>query len=251
MPLNMHNSGHDNNNALIKNRAYGYKIIDNKISNSSYINMSFPCGAGALYSSIEDLYHWDQALFGNSIFKKEILSSMFTPYIKIDGQKSYGYGFRINNLNGRNVFEHSGGIEGFSTNFRRYVDDKVSIIMLGNIEGLDRETISTNLAAIVFNEEYKLPKNRVAIDIEPKIYDQYVGKYKRNDGFVISIIKENNRLFVKPDGQKNHQIFPESETEFFDKLIDVQIIFIKNKSEKVDKLIFRNKKDTIYEKLIF
>lgn len=248
-PLHMYNSGYDNSNTVIKNRASGYKMVDDKLLNSDYIHMSFPSGAGALYSTVDDLYLWDQALYNKSVFKKEIISTIFTPHIAIDDQGSYGYGWGIHTLNGRNVVDHSGGIEGFSTKFQRYLDDKVSIIILGNIEGLDRYNICKNLAAIVFGEKYILPKKRVSIGLDPKVYDEYVGTYKHEDGFLLSIIKEDNRLFAKPDGQRKIELFPESKTEFFHKMIDVQITFIKDDFGKISRLVLRSQKDNIYEKI--
>lgn len=243
-PLNMLNSGYDDNYLIIKNRTSGYEFKDNKLHNSDYINISFPSGAGALYSSVEDLYLWDQALHGGSIFSKEIISTIFSPYIQMDSQRSYGYGWLIRKINDRTIVEHNGGVEGFSTNILRYTKDKVSIIMLGNIEGIDVNRISKNLAAIVFSEPYQLPTKRVSITINPSIYDQYRGNYKSKDNNILSITNEKNRLFIKQAGQKKIEFFPESEGQFFHKMIDVQIIFTKCG------LILRDQQeDRAYEKI--
>ena len=61
-PLKMVNSGYDHADVILKNRAAGYEKRGKKIRNAPYLDMSIPYAAGSLYSTVEDLYLWDQAL---------------------------------------------------------------------------------------------------------------------------------------------------------------------------------------------
>jgi CubicO group peptidase (beta-lactamase class C family) len=91
----------------------------------------------------------------------------------------------------------------------------------------------------------KLPEEQAAemlaalepAEVDPAIYDAYVGEYELMPGFVLAIAKENDQLFVQATGQERAEIFPRSETEFFLKVDDAQITFIRDESGKVNELI--------------
>ncbi len=70
-PLKMNNTGYDHNRPLVKNRARGYEKNGRLYVKSDFINMSVPYSAGALYSTVEDLHLWDQALYSNQLLRKE------------------------------------------------------------------------------------------------------------------------------------------------------------------------------------
>lgn len=126
--IGMENTGYDHNEQVLKNRANGY--INSGTINAQYIDMSVPHAAGALFSTVEDLYLWDRALYTEEIVKTESLKSMFTKHI---GNSGYGWGIDTTYANSKRV-QHSGGINGFSSYIRRYVDDDLVLIILSNDE---------------------------------------------------------------------------------------------------------------------
>lgn len=244
-PLNMMSSGYDHHDTLLKHRASGYSIVGGGLTNAAYIDMSIPHAAGALYSTVEDLYLWDRALYTEKLVKKSSLDKMFTPF-----KGNYGYGWSRLSLFNREVITHGGGVNGFRTNIARYVDDDVCIIVLSNIETAPVDKISMDLAAILFGEEYEMPIERVAIDMDPRIYDAYVGQYELAPNLVVAVTKENNRLFAQATGQPKFEIYPESETKFFARVADIQFTFVKNEEGKVTQLIVHQEgKDTAAKKI--
>ena len=244
-PLNMTNSGYDHNSTILKNRASGYALGVDGLINASYIDMSLPIGGGALYSNVEDLYLWDRALYTEKLVSKNTLEKMFTPF-----KENYAYGWSITELFNRKRISHSGGINGFAANISRYVDDDVCIIVLSNFEYAPVGEISKDLAAIVFGEKYELPQERKVVEVDPKIYDAYVGQYQLDTNFVISITKEDNRLFAQATGQPKFEIFSESEVKFFLKVVDAQITFVKNdKGEVMELILHQNGKDHSAKKI--
>ena len=70
-PLKMNNSGYDHHGEIMKNRAAGYEKNGNQFVNANYLDMSLPYAAGSLYSTVEDLYLWDQALYQHKILSKK------------------------------------------------------------------------------------------------------------------------------------------------------------------------------------
>src|SRR5262245_60766058 len=93
-----------------------------------------------LYSSVEDLYRWDQALATEQLVAKEVLDTIFTPYISIppesNGEK-YGYGWVIAKKFNHRWIGHEGVIDGYAAEIDRYPDDNVSIILLSNQRNID------------------------------------------------------------------------------------------------------------------
>jgi hypothetical protein len=77
--------------------------------------------------------------------------------------------------------------------------------------------------------------------VEDKILDTYVGKYQLRPSFLISITKEEGRLYAQATNQPPHELFAESATKFFMKAIDDRILFVKNEQGNPEKLIlFQN-----------
>lgn len=152
-PLNLSNTGYDHNaNGL----AVGY---NDKYSNlpADFIDMSIPFAAGALYSTVEDLYAWDQALYTDQLISQDELEQMFYPQAVIpNGDEvwaTYGYGWFIGTEYGRTIIFHAGGIEGFSTIIARYPEDQVTFIVLSNQALQNVDFIRGILSKKVFGDD--------------------------------------------------------------------------------------------------
>jgi CubicO group peptidase (beta-lactamase class C family) len=177
-PLKMVNSGYDHADVILKNRAAGYEKRGKKIINSPYLDMSIPYAAGSLYSTVEDLYLWDQALYTNQLLSSKSMESLFSSYIKA-GKGSYGYGWFIeeadNGPAGKvKVTEHGGGINGFNTIIYRIPADKNLIVLLNNTGGTVLNQISESIRAILYNQPFTMPKMSLALELLDKFSDQGV-----------------------------------------------------------------------------
>lgn len=231
-PLGMQNSGYDHPSRIIKNRAAGYTAGSNGLQNAMYIDMSVVSGAGGLYSTVEDLYLWDRALYAEKLVSQSSLERIFTA-----DKNEYGYGWVIDTAFNRKRVWHNGGINGFSTTIMRFIDDGVCAIVLSNSDTAPVEIICQDLAAIVFGEKYELPKERMAIEVDSQIYDIYAGEYELTPKFIITITKEDNKLFARATGQDKFEIYPESLTKYFYKVADAQITFVQDDRGSVSQFI--------------
>jgi CubicO group peptidase (beta-lactamase class C family) len=233
-PLKMTNSGYDRNSRVIKQRAAGYSHQGDEVVNSAYMDMTIPHGGGALYSTVEDLYLWEQALFGGKLLQSKSLEAM-TTVVKND----YAYGLGVKQQFNRKSISHAGGINGFATFLAYYPDDRVTVAVLRNFDdgSLDPTTIANDMAAIVFGEKYEIPRERVAIKLDPKFYDAYIGQYQLGPNLILTIAKEGDRLMTEVTGQPKIELFPESETKFFFRVMDALVTFIKDEKGKVTGLI--------------
>ena len=232
-PLKMTSTGYDHADEIVKRRARGYAPgPDEGVINASYLDMSIPFSAGGLYSTVGDLYLWDQALYGEKILKKSSLDAMFTAV-----RNDYGYGYSINKLFARRHAVHGGSIEGFSTSIHRFPDDRVTVIVLSNYEAARSGPIARDLAAIAFGEKYELPVEHIVVKVDPRIYDAYVGEYELAPGFVFTVTREGDHLMMQATGQGKAELFPTSETNFFPKVVRADITFVKDSEGRVTHLV--------------
>jgi CubicO group peptidase (beta-lactamase class C family) len=368
-PAGMKNTGYDHYERIINKRATGYIKTPAGYENAPYLDMSLPYSAGSLFSTVEDLYLWDQALNGEKILSAKSKELMFTPYLS-----DYGLGFVITKATlGPNklvvpTVQHGGGINGFNTTIVRLVGDKGLIVLLDNTSqgrNLDKmvagitnilygqpfepakRSIAETLRNVVmekdvataikqyrelkasktgeynFAEEelntlgyqllqqkkvaasieiFKLnvevypqganaydslgeaymvngdkelaianykkslelnPKNggataalaRLTADpkeakVDPKVYNSYVGGYELAPNFVFIVTTENGSLTGQMTGQPKAELFPTSETEFFLKVVNAQVTFVKDPQGKVTQLILHQNGRNIEAKKI-
>ncbi|MRR11391.1 DUF3471 domain-containing protein [bacterium] len=73
--------------------------------------------------------------------------------------------------------------------------------------------------------------------VDPALYDAYAGAYELRPGFVLTVTREGDRLMTQATGQQKFEIFPSSETEFFLKVVDARITFVKGPDGHVDLLV--------------
>jgi len=210
-PLGMDNSGYDHRDRIMKNRAAGYSQDEKgELVNAEFVHMSTPYAAGALYSTVGDMFIWDQALYTDKLLKKSSLDKMFTP-----NKGNYGYGWVIQDSFGHKCIWHNGGIFGFYTTIDRWVDDKVCVVVLSNNDGAPVETISRSLAAMVFGEPYDEPVIKTPIQMDPSIFADYKGVYEIEEGIYRFVFAEDTALYSQRSAGSRFRIFPEAEDKFY------------------------------------
>ena len=89
--------------------------------------------------------------------------------------------------------------------------------------------------------EFEAPKLKaeIVVDLDATIYDTYVGEYDYGHGAILTITRDGNQLYAQMTGQPKIEIFPKSETEFFWKIVNAQITFVKGENGKVVQAIHR------------
>jgi CubicO group peptidase (beta-lactamase class C family) len=231
-PLGMKDSGYDSNSAVIPHRASGYVPGEKGVTNAGYIDMSIPLSAGGLYSTTEDLLRWEQGLMGGKLLSAASLQKMTTPF-----KNDYAFGLAVHTANGHKVIEHGGGIEGFNTSLAYYPEDKLTVVVLANLNGQAPEAIAGKLAAMAHGENVVLPSERKEITVSPAILEKYVGTYELMPNFDLVMTLEGGQFMTQATGQPKFPLFAESETKFFLKVVDAEVEFFKNDKGEVTHLI--------------
>ncbi|MBV9302724.1 MAG: beta-lactamase family protein [Acidobacteriaceae bacterium] len=233
-PLGMKDSGYDSNDEIIEHRASGYVRKSGAIRNATYIDMTVPYAAGGLYSTVEDLLRWDQALYTEKLVSQKSLTAMFTPHVAIAG-----YGWAIETQFGRKMISHEGGIEGFVSKIARFPDEHTTIIVLSNLETAAITKISKDLAAIVFGEKYELPHEQQFIHMDPAKLNRYAGRYQVQEApdVIVTISVKGQSLLFGVQGE-SLVLRPESETKFEPEDGSAQVEFVEDAAHNVTSLIF-------------
>jgi CubicO group peptidase (beta-lactamase class C family) len=231
-PLGMKDSGYDSNSAVIPHRATGYTPSPGGPINSGYIDMTIPFSAGAIYSSTHDLLMWEQALFGGKVLSAASLKKMTTPY-----KENYGCGLMITTTKGHLEYEHGGGIEGFNTEMAYYPDDKLTVIVLANLNGGAPGDIAGKLAAVAHGNKVVLQSELKEIKVPHEILAKYVGYYELAPGIFITMSLDGDRFFTRLPRQPKFEVFAETEKDFFLRVVDAQLTFEMDGQGKVTDLV--------------
>jgi len=216
-PLGMHDTGYDDSVTIVPRRASGYRAVGGHWENAAFIAMSLPFAAGSLYSTVDDLLLWDQGLSSGKVINSASLDAMFTDY-----GHAYGYGWLVSRLFDRRIQSHGGGINGFRSTIDRYPDDKLSIIVLSNVENAPVDRIARELAALRFGVS---SAGHQEAPVDPAVFARYVGHYQLGPRFVLDVSRDGQRLFVQASGQPKLEVFAEGEGRFFYRAVDAQITF--------------------------
>ncbi|MCX7747889.1 MAG: serine hydrolase [Clostridia bacterium] len=195
-------------------------------------------GAGNMYSTIEDLYRWDRALYTEKLVKKETLEKIFAPHAKTPALGAdYGYGWLVAEKDGVKVVTHTGGTIGFASEILRNLSKDITVIALSNNAQTDYGSINTAIDGILSGKKVDLPKEIKIIQVDPKLYDSYTGEFELVKGFTLTITKEKDKLFLQATGQPKLELSPLSETKYTLTVVDAAITFIKDSKGKVQELV--------------
>ncbi len=163
-PLGMKATGYDHTETVLQKRASGYRPSLDGYQNAQYIDMSIPYSAGALYSTVEDLHLWDQALYTDKLLPAKSREMMFHP-----GLGRYGFGWAIDEFSVPGSEEkvpriaHGGGIPGFGSLITRFPGQRHLIVLLCNTPGTSRiGDLNTGIATLLYGHEPKYPKASIA-----------------------------------------------------------------------------------------
>ena len=158
-PAGMKNTGYDHHDTILPKRASGYRKTPDSYANAAYLDMSIPYAAGSLYSTVEDLYLWDQALYTDKLISAQSKELMYKPFLQ-----EYAYGWVVTNASFKvnnqpvPVITHDGGINGFTTTIVRFPREKNLIVLLDNTGSGYLNRLSESIAKIIYEQPYELPK---------------------------------------------------------------------------------------------
>ena len=235
-PIGMTNTGVHTPKIKLTNEALGYEKDGEKYKRALDWNMDWAGGAGSLYSTVGDLYKWNEALFGNKVLKPESMKAAFTPVVLNNGSKpagtEYGYGWGLGEYRGMSNIGHSGGLHGFISQLQRLPEQKFTVVMLTNVLPPQVEIDPTRIAELYLWKDMA-KQTSFAQQAAEKDMEKYTGRYDFLTGAVMLISKENDGLFAQLSGQPKFPIFPAGKGKYFWKVVPAKIEFVTDAQGKV------------------
>ena len=231
-PLHMDHSGFDFTHLNSPDKAIGY-TSPASTTPANIVDSSVSFAAGAIYTTVGDLYKWDRALRAGRIISPASQERAYTPHLA-----QYGYGWMIGTVDGKKVVEHGGGITGFVSEIRRLPEDETCIVVLDNQPNeANPSQIAQDIAATLIGKAVTLPETKVAITVDTTILHQYVGLYQLSPTFSIAVTLDGGRLYGQATGQGKFELFAEKKDGFFLKVVQAKVEFVRGADDKVEKLI--------------
>jgi CubicO group peptidase (beta-lactamase class C family) len=226
-PLGLTHTRCDSNTEIIKGRAQGYTVTDNKLVNDRGLATGTTFAAGGLLATAHDLVVWADALAAGTVVSPASYKLMSTPSALAGGGVSdYGFGLFIDSLDGHARIQHGGDIFGFNSMLARFPDDGVTVAVISN----SRAISSTRVADGLSREALGVPEAAapVAVAISDTQAARCEGVYAFPDSdWEMTIVRRDGKLFSQSPGDPDSAMTYLGNGEFaallYDK--DVRLVF--------------------------
>ena len=170
-PLGMRDTYMDDPDCLIPNRVQGYRILDGKLKNSEYVDISSRFAAGGTRSTVVDLLKYARGLDAHKVLSPESTDLMYTSLATNEKRfTDYGLGWVISPVNGRFHVFHTGGQPETRTVLVRFPKVGFAIALAYNLEGANLHVYSHRLAQLVLDEGWNVPVY-VGEKVDAALYD--------------------------------------------------------------------------------
>lgn len=175
-PLGLDDTGYDHYPEVIERMAIGYERVGGEYENADYLDTSLPYAAGMMYSTVRDLLKWDRALYGAGPFRDARTKELyFAPHADVEEGAKYAYGWLLRDVpmgadTVRLIF-HGGGIDGFTSAFWRFPDQRRTVVVLDNTGSSATGALARGVARILYGQEVEEPK-RPIVDTMARLVDE-------------------------------------------------------------------------------
>ena len=215
--------------------------VGHDASMNSVANWDVPtlAGAGALRSTANDMLTFVAANVG---YVKSPLAAAMASMLAVRRPTGVpgleiALGWHILTKDGQEIVWHNGGTGGYRTFIGYDKASRVGVVVLSNASttaGVD------DIGMHLLNPASRLAKaptvHKEAV-VDPKVFDGYVGRYQLAPTFILTVTREGDQLFAQATGQPKFQIFPDSATEYFLKVVDAQITFLTDEKGRASSLV--------------
>ncbi|HEX4629381.1 MAG TPA: serine hydrolase [Chthoniobacterales bacterium] len=241
-PAGMEHTQYDNPDDVIAGRVPGYAAPGpKKWKNAAYLSMTQPYSAGALISTVDDLWKWDKALSAGKLVSPKLLADAHRNTVLPDGRSTgYGYGWSIGTVGQLQTIEHGGGINGFSAYEMKVPDAGLYVVILSNNEAaaplVGAGALAFKVARAVLGQEIE-PK---LISIAPERLRDFVGVYRIKDDAKREVSMSDGRLIIqRTGGPKSPGLTAISDNEFVLSDFGIRFRFTRGPDGAVNALVVK------------
>lgn len=237
-PAGMASSCYGGEKRVIPGRVPGYSRDGKEWVNSPYISMTQPFSAGALLSTIDDLWKWEQALSAGKLVSTALLDQAYSQVQLPDGRgTNYGFGWQLGTVGTHRTVEHGGGIQGFSSYALRIVDAGFYVVILCNTDSpsVSPHSVAMRIARLALGEaEPTAPKA-----VPDLVLQDYSGVYRVGEKVTLAIVVENGKLVGQLGGGRR-PLEAIANDEFGTPGNEMTLAFLRNAANHVDRVLVRS-----------
>lgn len=155
-PLGMnHTHFHDDHTMIVENRASGYAPKEGGGFKISMTTLDM-VGDGGLFTSVEDLFRWDQNFYHPQVGGRALIDQLLTPGTLNDGKTlDYAFGLRLGEYKGLRMISHGGAFVGFRAEMIRFPEQRFSVICLCNLSTINPSRLARQVADIFLADQMK------------------------------------------------------------------------------------------------
>ncbi len=193
-PAGMTNSSYATDIRITRNRADGYSMGDQGIENARYLSMTQPYAAGAIQSTVLDMFKWHQALYSYKLITQASLDKALSRFTLSTGDETnYGYGWRFGYIQDSPSIWHGGMINGYVAMEMYLPVEDVFVAVFSNCDCNSPEDVTAKLAALAIGETYDYK----AVVLADSLLADYAGVYENGKGLLRVITVADHQLFAQ------------------------------------------------------
>ncbi len=239
------------NNSLVYDERYKEKelkgaAIGYRRAGENFVPFSttedFNYGGGSIYTSLDDMVKWGQALFSSAILNENVIEKISFPYNTLNNGDTlfYTYGFYSSKHKGIRMVDHSGGTLGFRSQFMIFPEEELLVFVLLNNESINSRRIAMGIVDLILGDKMVQEEVAQRTEIEPdsEVIKPFEGIYRLPEGMELTLHLEKDTFWLHIPGSGKFQLFAESENKFFLKEFDAQCTFLADSDGKVTEMIW-------------
>ncbi len=215
-------------------------------------------GAGALRSTANDMLSFLAANLGYTDSDlAPAMAAMASVRRPAGPAGEIGLGWLVRTQEGRQTIWHNGGTGGYRAFAGYDPSTRVGVVALTNrstgpgVDDIGQHLINTAFPLLPANSPLlQVPQERTEIDIDPELLDAYVGRYQLAENILLTVTRADDQLSAQLTGQPAAEIYPETERDFFYRIVDAQLTFESDTEGRVNAVVLHQLgRDQIMQKL--
>ena len=249
-PLGMHDTGVYDVDHGLPGMARGYIWNGKELESVIPFHDSLTLSSGGIYSTVEDLTRWGQALMNYKALRKKDVETMVRPALLKDGSKTgYGAGFFIEQFREQEEWSHDGGVHGYYGMLNILPRQRLTVVTLTNGSyirgGFDVRDLGHQTVAKLLGRQLA-PNDPPTVSLPSSKLDEVTGQYffpttvSGTKGTML-IFRRDDKLFEWDSSQTNAQeIFATSDAEFFWRDSGALISFFRDSANKIESYTYHS-----------
>jgi CubicO group peptidase (beta-lactamase class C family) len=236
-PLGMTATRFNDRLAVIPNRASGYLLDRAGMHICLQYSPTRFLGSASIVSTAHDLALWDQSLINHTLVTPASLKQMWTPMTLNNGSKTdYGLGWYVSADKGHTNIHHNGAVNGFLANISRFVDDRLTVIVLVNQSGLaDTQRIATGIARLFIPTLRPSPPPHAhrPVPADPALLAACAGRYEFYNNVLLTVTAGKEGLLGQLPWGEADDYLPIAANTFWQPEDGIQLTVLKNAAGEI------------------